>query len=247
MFSRRLTPVVRATLIVLVAAFVLTALMARTESGAAIVGALVLDPRLVWHRPWTLLTYGLVHSFSDVTHLLFNGLMLYFFGCELEELWGSRRFLVFQIVAVLMGGLFVVATALIGLGASLVLGASAIMAGCAIAWGLSFPDREMYFFFVVRLKGLHLVYVTIGLEILNAVSLSGTSAAAHFGGMAAGAFFASFYSGALRRMWLRMKLRRLQDEASSLHGRPARRAGGPPLRVIPGGGDRPPKDKRYLN
>ena len=103
-------------------------------------------------QTYRLVTSGFLHG--SVTHLLFNGLMLYFFGCELEELWGSRRFLVFQIAAVLMGGLFVVATALLGLGASLVLGASAIMAGCAIAWGLSFPDREMYFFFVVRLKGL---------------------------------------------------------------------------------------------
>jgi len=55
--------------------------------------------------------------------------------------------------------------------------------------------------------------------------------------------------GPLRRWWLQRRLTRLKAEKASLDGerRPARRrAGGPDLRVIKGGADRP-KDKRYLN
>jgi Zn-dependent protease len=55
--------------------------------------------------------------------------------------------------------------------------------------------------------------------------------------------------GPVRRWWLKRKLARLQAEAAGLDSerRPARRrAGGPDLRVIKGGADRP-KDKRFLN
>lgn len=244
------TSVVRWTLIVLGVAFVAFAVCSRFPStGAAeLYRALELEPAALLHgqRPWTLVTYALLHSLSDPSHILFNALGLYFFAPDLEELWGKRRLVVFMFAAALAGGLFVLAAAAIGLRAAPVVGASGIVIGCVVAWGLTFRDREMFFFFV-RMRGLTLVWVTLAFEILNAISLSeGVSAAAHFGGMAAGAAYVLGRGGGLRRAWLRLRLRSMES-----HGRrPAptvRRAGAPPLRIIHGGGDEPPKDKRYLN
>lgn len=244
---RRLTPVVKWSFIVFAAFFVVTAIGVRvSDTGAAIYTTLRLDPALVLRRPWTLLTYALLHDLSDPQHLLFNALGLYFFAPELEELWGSRKYLLFSVLTALGGGLLITAVALIGLGGNPVVGASSIVMGAVIAWGLIFRDREIRFFFVLPMKGIHMVYVSIGFELLNALSFSRVSAAGHFGGMIAGALFASIASGGIRKAWLRHKLGRLQATKDAME---IARSGGrykPPLRVIRGGADRP-KDKSWLN
>jgi membrane associated rhomboid family serine protease len=245
------SPVVRWTLIVLVVAFVAFAVGVRfSPTAAALYPALELDPEAILHgeRPWTLLTYALLHSLSDPQHILFNALGLYFFAPDLEELWGGRRLVLFMLGAALMGGLFVLGAAAVGLTAAPVVGASAIVVGCVVAWGLTYREREMFFFFV-RMRGITLVWVTVAFELLNALSLSqGVSAAAHFGGMAAAALYVLGRGGSLRRAWLRLRLRHLEAQGRRVAGPSARpRGGGPPLRVIPGGNDDPPKDKRYLN
>ncbi len=53
----------------------------------------VLDTDFLW-RPWTLVTSTVAHSFTDITHLVFNGLFLFFFGPTAERLVGTKRFLV---------------------------------------------------------------------------------------------------------------------------------------------------------
>ena len=243
---RRPTPVVGATLVVLLVVFVVTALAARVEGGQRIIDALVLVPSLTLHgeRLWTLLTAALLHSLDDPMHILFNGLVLYFFGPDLEELYGRGRFVGFMVLCALVGNMVAVGAVALGIShAAAVIGFSGVTMGITAAWGLTFPDREMLFFFF-PMRGLTLVYVTLAFEILEGLSFSNTSAAAHFGGMAAGAAFTLTQGGPVRRWWLQRKLRRLQATREGLRG--ARRASGPDLRVIRGGGEAP-KDKRSLN
>lgn len=247
---RKPTPVVGATLILLVALWVSVAIAFRfVPGGEALYKALILDPKLVLRGQhlWTLITAALLHSLGDTDHLVFNALGFYFFAPDLEELWGRGRFVLFMILCALGGHAFVLASALLGLGAAPVVGFSGVVFGVVAAFALTYPDREIWFFFF-RLRALHLLYISIGIQLLTALSLASVSAAAHFGGMTAGAAFAATRSGPLRRWWLQKKLARLQSEAEELRGeKPARRrVGGPDLRVIQGGADRP-KDKRYLN
>jgi membrane associated rhomboid family serine protease len=153
-----------------------------------------------------------------------------------------------MLLCALGGHAFVLASAVLGLGAAPVVGFSGVVFGVVAAFALTYPEREIWFFFF-RMRALHLLYISIGIQLLGALSFSNVSAAAHFGGMAAGAAFAATRSGPLRRWWLQRKLAKLQAEAEELRGeKPAgrRRIGGPDLRVIQGGADRP-KDKRYLN
>lgn len=248
---RRPTPVVAATLAVLLVVWVGFAVAVRfVPGGKDAYEALAFDPDLVLRGShlWSLLTGALLHSLGDTDHLVFNGLVFYFFACDLEELWGRGRFVLFMILCALGADAVVLLTAVLGLGNAPVVGFSGVVLGTLTAWGLTYPDREMLFLFF-RLRGIHLVYVTLGMQLLTALSFSKVSAAAHLGGMAAGAAFAMAQSGPLRRWWLRRKLSRLQTEATGVSGfsggRPARGRGG--LRVIQGGGGDPPKDKRYLN
>jgi membrane associated rhomboid family serine protease len=246
----RPTPVVFATLIALVAMFIVTAVAVRfTEAGRALYALLELNPRLVLeeYRVWTLLTYASLHSLESPGHLVFNGIALYFFGPAMESRWGARKFVGFMALAALMGGLFVVGTHLLGLGSSRVVGASSITMGILVAWGFTFPEREIYLFFFLPMRGIHLIYATVAFEILNALSFSSISAAGHFGGMLIGFLYGE--SSPLRRYYLKLRLRRLQAQAEAVRASPAAksRVGAPPLKVIQGGQKGPSKDKRYLN
>jgi membrane associated rhomboid family serine protease len=249
---RRPTPVVGATLAVLLAVFVASTLAVRFVPGAGdLYQALMLVPAATLHgaRLWTVLTMALLHSLDDPFHLIFNGLVLYFFGPDLEERWGRGRFVLFMVLCALGGSAFVLCASALGLTPESysVVGFSGVTMGVTTAWGLTYPDRQMYFFFF-PLRGLHLVYLTLALQVLSALSFSNVSAACHFGGMAAGALYASTQGGPLRRWWLQRRLGRLQAQAGALRGTAAaRRAAGPALRVIKGGGGDAPKDKRTLN
>lgn len=244
----RPTPVVLATLITLVAMYIVTALEFRFGSGV-IYSALQLKPALLFeeHRYWTLFSSALLHDLANPTHLIFNGLMLFMFGPEMEDRWGARKFVGFMLLAELSSSVFVMGTHYLGLGSAPVVGASGITVGLIIAWAYTFPQREIYLFFVLPLKGIHLVYVTLAFEILNALSLSSVSAAGHLGGMLVGFFYGE--TSPARRLYLRLRLKQLQSQSQKLAGSGAARsrAGAPPLRLIHGGQKEPPKDKRFLN
>ena len=53
---------------------------------------------------WRLLTYAFLHSPDDLFHIVFNMLFLWWFGKEIEDLYGSLEFLCFYLVAALVGG-----------------------------------------------------------------------------------------------------------------------------------------------
>ena len=104
----------------------------------------------------------------------------------MEELYGRGRFVGFMVLCALVGNMVAVGAVALGIShAAAVIGFSGVTMGITAAWGLTFPDREMLFFFF-PMRGLTLVYVTLAFEVLEGLSFSNTSAAAHFGGMAAG-------------------------------------------------------------
>jgi membrane associated rhomboid family serine protease/Zn-finger nucleic acid-binding protein len=103
-------------------------------------------------RTWdveTIFTHQFIHK--SWIHLLGNLYFLYTFGDNVEHLFGRRRFLVFYILAGVVGGLFHVlltrATAVV------VVGASGAIAGVLAAYLWSFPRaRLLYVLFFIQLK-----------------------------------------------------------------------------------------------
>ncbi len=49
-------------------------------------------------EPWQFITYMFMHSTMNITHLLFNMFALWMFGNALENVWGSKRFLIYYFV-----------------------------------------------------------------------------------------------------------------------------------------------------
>jgi len=239
------TPLVLGMIAVLVATFVVFGLGSRISPALAdAFGAMVLVPELVLQgkQVWSVFTYALLHDLTSPFHLVFNCLALYWFGPDHEARWGKRRFALFCLVAAVVGGLFPLIPYALGLSNAAVVGASAVTSALTLSWGLANRDRQIQFFFF-PIKGIQLVWIMLAFELLNAVSHSGVSAAAHFGGMAVGWLLGD--ASPFRRWFLQRRLRALQSQSAALRGVRLGKAD-PGLRVIEGGAGRKPR-KEDLN
>lgn len=183
-------PVTFVILVVLVAAFIASGLILNyVASVAPFVGYLPVVSSDVLHgQVWRLATYALLHDLRDPMHLIFNGLAIFFFGRALEERWGAGRYLLFLFLTVVVGGVFVVGAGWLGIGTGSAIGASSFAEGLIVAWGLLYRDQPVRLFFAIPVKGITMVWFAVFMWILDAVSQSPHSAAAHLGGMLTAVF-----------------------------------------------------------
>jgi membrane associated rhomboid family serine protease len=139
--------------------------------------------------PWQLVTYMFMHG--GFWHLAFNMLALWMFGMELENLWGSRKFLLFYLVCGVGAGIANLLVApLVGQAAPTV-GASGAVFGVLIAFGMLFPNRPIYIYFLLPIKAKYFVAAYIGLELFYGVTgtTDGIAHFAHLGGAIVGFLF----------------------------------------------------------
>ena len=178
-------PVTAIILATLVACFIVSGIVANfVPSVASTIALLTLTTDGVMHgEVWRLLTYAFIHALESPWHLLINCLFIFMFGRDLEERWGASRYLLFALLTVVVGGLFVVGTGLLMPGRGSAIGASAFSQGVLVAWGLTWRDREFRLLLAIPARGIHLVWISVFLWFLDAISTSPVSAAAHLGGM----------------------------------------------------------------
>ena len=150
-----------------------------------------LVPMWVVHqlRLWQLVTYMFIHA--GVLHILFNMLMLWFLGAELERLWGTRFFVKFYFVCGIGAGVLTVLLSLLPYGplaqlyTSDIIGASGAVYGLLLAYGLYFPDRPIYMYFVFPIPARIFVIILGALAFFSSLSDSGDGLAnaTHLGGL----------------------------------------------------------------
>lgn len=178
----RLTPAVRLILMLSVGVYVVQLI-----APASFDYALGLVPvRVARGAVWQLLTYMFLHG--GLWHLLFNMLMLWVFGGEVEMRMGSRRFVQLYVLSGLAGGLLALA---IGRGIAVpVVGASGALFGVLLAFAMFYPHRPvtLLFFFVLPLTmpAWALVAVFAGISLLTVMQYGGSQLGhlAHLGGIA---------------------------------------------------------------
>jgi membrane associated rhomboid family serine protease len=139
--------------------------------------------------PWQLGTYMFLHG--GFWHLFFNMLWLWMFGMELEHVWGSRKFLIFYLSCGLGAGVAnLIVTTLLGQTAPVV-GASGAIMGVLIAFGMLFPDRPIYLYFLLPIRAKYFVALVIGFDLFYGVTgtADGVAHFAHLGGAAMGFLF----------------------------------------------------------
>lgn len=140
-----------------------------------------------WFRPWQVITYAFLHG--GTMHLFFNMFALYMFGQAIEELLGTRRFLVYYFTCVVTAAAAqLVVTRMMGSSAPTV-GASGGVFGLLLAYGMSFPRQKLMLIFPPIPMPAWLFVTLYGLlELYMGFYARGSNVAhfAHLGGMAGG-------------------------------------------------------------
>jgi membrane associated rhomboid family serine protease len=213
-------------IIINIAAFILQLLTANHGNGGLFTDAFELDVQKVVEsgQVWRLLTYAFLHLPSDIWHIVINMLFLWWFGNDLEEVYGSREFLAFYLVSAVVGGLAYTAQGWIGhvywhnpygrcLGASGAVMAVMILCAC------HFPGKTVLVFFILPMPIWLMAVIWVALDAFRLLGNRAGEIAVtvHLGGAAFG--FAYF-----KMQW------RLTSLWSSL-GNWQRRRNRPKLRV----------------
>lgn len=164
---------------------------------------------------WQLASYMFLHA-SEVTHILFNMLMLWFFGAELEQRWGSRFFLAYYLISGIGAAVIYVtgtalAAALWNVGtASLLIpvqGASGAIFGLLLAYGILLGERQIYFMMVFPMKARYFVMIMGFVELVSLMQTQGRGSEvaylAHLGGVVSGYVFLKGWGWYQRTRWNR--------------------------------------------
>jgi len=138
---------------------------------------------------WQLLTYQFMHG--GFSHIFFNMFALWMFGASIEDIFGSRKFLIFYLLAGVSAGLLhLFISPLLGGAAANTIGASGAIYGVMIAYAMFFPDNLIFLYFLIPVKAKYLIGFMIVIEFLAVDSASsGVAHLAHLGG----ALFAFLY------------------------------------------------------
>ncbi len=182
-FGPPLRGVVKRLVIATAAAFLVTYIPAQIFGWALPFGLLGLRPYDVTHHLfiWQVVTYLFLHG--GWFHVIFNLFALWMFGADLENLWGSRRFLFYYFLTGIGAGLFNVVLEPSSI--ALTIGCSGAIYGLLLAYGLIFPDRPILLYFFIPIKAKWFVAIMGLIEFVSSLSTPGTgvSHVAHLGGM----------------------------------------------------------------
>ncbi|MEO8100613.1 MAG: rhomboid family intramembrane serine protease [Acidobacteriota bacterium] len=134
---------------------------------------------------WQLATYMFLHG--GIGHILFNMLALWMFGRELEETWGTQRFLRFYFFCGIGAGICIVLANYIlpnGNPGVPTIGASGAIYGILLASAMLWPDRIIYFNFLFPIKMKYFVMIYGAIAFLGSTNMnSGVSDIGHLGGL----------------------------------------------------------------
>ena len=152
--------------------------------------------------PYQLLTYMFMHGSEK--HIFFNMFAVWMFGRIIEQVLGSRRFLIYYLVCGIGAGVIQelvqwahyismehVDVARHGMAMSIdmwyTVGASGAVYGILLAFGMIFPDEHMFIFpLPIPIKAKLFVIGYAVIELLMARSNDGVAHYAHLGGMLVG-------------------------------------------------------------
>ena len=159
-------------------------------------------------RIFQLVTYMFLHDPPSISHVFFNMFAVFMFGRTLEQVWGPKRFLTYYLVTGIGAGLIQLLILFIRVQAvlpqemfsmvdSVTVGASGAVFGILLAFGMLFPNAELFiipFPFPIKAKWFVIGYGLLEL-IFGVANRSGDNVAhfAHLGGMLFGIFMILYW------------------------------------------------------
>jgi membrane associated rhomboid family serine protease len=214
-----LTPAIKFLIIANVVAFLASAIVpdiirAFGFMPSAVVGQLAL---------WQPVTYMFLHG--GIGHLLMNMLSLWMFGTELERTWGTRFFTRYYFVTGIGAAGLTMLWSLspLPLASELyyttTIGASGAVYGVLLAYGLYFPHRPIYLYFVFPIPARYFVMIIGAITFFSSIGPgnSGVAHTAHLGGLLVGYLYLKGLRGGspldeLKYRYLRWKMNRARGK-----------------------------------
>jgi len=135
---------------------------------------------------WQFVTYMFLHSVSSPWHLIFNMLVLWMFGSEVERAMGTRKFLTMYFTAGIFAGIFCCLLT----PDSPIIGASGAIFAVEIAFAMFFPNTTVIFY-IFPIKAKYLVMIFAGITVISCImpASGNTAHFAHLGGLIYGFLF----------------------------------------------------------
>jgi membrane associated rhomboid family serine protease len=154
---------------------------------------------------WQPFTYMFLHG--GWLHIIFNLVALWMFAGEVENLLGEKRFLRFYLLSGFGAGIFIALMNFYifsnqGM-APVTIGASGAIYAILLAYGITWPNREVLLYFILPVKIKYLLLFFGLIEFFGTLSTAsgtggGISHIGHLGGLICGFFiFKSMRSGGL--------------------------------------------------
>jgi len=133
---------------------------------------------------WQIFTYMFLHG--GWMHIIFNMFFLWMFGSEIERHWGTTEFLKYFFITGIGAGICAV---VFNWNSNIpTVGASGAIYGILLAYGMMFPDRLIYFWFLIPIKTKYFVMILGGVAFMATLNNTqdGISHIAHLSGMVIG-------------------------------------------------------------
>ncbi len=152
-------------------------------------------------RPWTILTYFFTHSLSDLFHIVFNMLFLYWFGRIISEYVGNRRLVNLYLTGGIFSGLvFLILFNLIPFyvqrsGNVTLVGASGSVYAVVVAAATLLPHYRFNLLFLGPVKITYIAAFFIVVSLIGSVEANAGGNVCHLGG----ALFGYLYISQLRK------------------------------------------------
>ena len=161
-----------------------------TGSQLEMVKVFGLSTRTIWPLIWQPFTYMFLHG--GVWHVAINMFVLWMFGSELESLWGKNEFLKYYFVTGIGAGILWLFFNIGGSNAILI-GASGAVYGILMAYGLIFPNRTVYLYFLFPVKVKWFVLFIGAIAFISSMGTgSNISHLTHLSGMLIGYLYLRF-------------------------------------------------------
>ena len=211
-----LTPAVRTLLYVNIGAYLVSLVFPVVVRWGGLQPELVIEK----YRLWQPVTYMFLHARSP-SHILFNMLILWMFGVELERQWRTRFFVKYYFVTGVGAGLLSIAASLLPFEAARatytanIIGASGALYGLLLAYAIYYPNRPILMFLFFPVPAKYFVAILGAIAFIMSFEGGGSVAATtHLGGLAIGYVYLQGGRGGLtaeiKYRYLKWKMNRMR-------------------------------------
>lgn len=180
-----------------------------------------------------LFTYPFIET--QLLGFLFNALLVWFIGSEIERLWGSRLYQRFLGLVVLITGVIYALVGILLFNGTVVYstplyGLSGINFALLIAYAILYPDRQLSMMLIFPMRARTFCFILIGIELYSALFSSYISSWAHLLTMGLSFLFIRYQNNPL--------IHNLMNKSFAASGKKVKKGN---LRIVKSDRDDPPK------